>query len=225
MPADLNRLTPAEAAYVANVTLRDINRAIDEELLSADLYESLEGRLLKAEACPLVEFYFSTASELTSHARTEAMTRIWKRFRSLTGAGTRKAPSVFISGALKSLNCEVRFNSVTVDFYIFFENAAERIADLEAAKEMVVANPETLGGTPVIRGTRIPVYDVAASLAVETPRARIRSAYPALDDRMIDLAAIYAKAVPMRGRPRKVDLPPKGAASRKTVARRRRPRS
>lgn len=223
MSPSLNRLTPAEAAYVANVTLRDINRAIDEELLSTDLYENLEGRFLKVEACPLVEFYFSTATELTSPARTEAMTRIWKRFHSLSGAWTKKPPSVFLSWALNSVDWEISFNSVTVNFFVFFESAAERIADLEAAKEMVVVDPEILGGTPVIRGTRIPVYDVAASVAVEVPRARIRSAYPALDDRMIDLASIYAKAVPMRGRPRRVELPPKSTASRKTVARRRRP--
>jgi uncharacterized protein (DUF433 family) len=38
-----------------------------------------------------------------------------------------------------------------------------------------------LGGTPVLRGTRIPVHDVAASVAAGASKDRILSAYPALD--------------------------------------------
>ncbi|MDE4605815.1 DUF433 domain-containing protein [Sinorhizobium meliloti] len=45
----------------------------------------------------------------------------------------------------------------------FMRSASERLDDLAAAREIVTASPDVLGGTPVIRGTRVPVYDVAAS--------------------------------------------------------------
>jgi uncharacterized protein (DUF433 family) len=88
---------------------------------------------------------------------------------------------------------------------------------------MVVTNADILDGTPVIRGTRIPVYDLAASVARSLPRERMRSAYPGVDDRTIELAAIYAKAVPPRGRPRRpAALPPDARiVSVRKVARRR----
>ena len=54
----------------------------------------------------------------------------------------------------------------------------------------------------MIQGTRIPVYDIVASIAAGLPRKRIRAAYPGLDDKTIKLAAIFAEATPPRGRPR-----------------------
>jgi hypothetical protein len=43
-----------------------------------------------------------------------------------------------------------------------------------------------------------PVYNIAASVAAGLPRERIRSAYPGIDDRLIELAAIHAEATPWR---------------------------
>jgi uncharacterized protein (DUF433 family) len=74
-----------------------------------------------------------------------------------------------------------------------------------------VSDPDTLGGTPVIRGTRVPVYDVAASVAAGIPMDRILEAYPSLDADKVELAAIYAEANPVRGRPRSSDELPKDA--------------
>jgi uncharacterized protein (DUF433 family) len=59
-----------------------------------------------------------------------------------------------------------------------------------------------LSGTPVILGTRIPVYDIAASLSAGIPTERILRAFPALDAEKIELAKIYTAANPPRGRPR-----------------------
>jgi len=50
------------------------------------------------------------------------------------------------------------------------------------------------GGTPVIQGTRIPVYDVAASVTAGLPMRRILSAYPGLDEEKVGLAVLYAEA-------------------------------
>jgi uncharacterized protein (DUF433 family) len=63
-------------------------------------------------------------------------------------------------------------------------------------------DPEILSGTPVIRGTRVPVYDVAASVASGIPMERILSAYPSLKRKQVELATLYVDANPQRGRPR-----------------------
>jgi uncharacterized protein (DUF433 family) len=80
--------------------------------------------------------------------------------------------------------------------------ADDEHARLKEARVLIVEDPEILSGTPVIKGTRIPVHDVAASATAGISNQRIRAAYPGLDDRMIEFAVIYAKASPARGRPR-----------------------
>ncbi|MBB6305569.1 uncharacterized protein (DUF433 family) [Rhizobium leucaenae] len=90
----------------------------------------------------------------------------------------------------------------------FMRGASERLDDLAAAREAVTSSPDILGGTAVIRGTRIPVYDIAASVAAGHSTERILETWPSLDREKIRLATIYAEANPLRGRPRVLgDLP------------------
>nr|WP_234705283.1 DUF433 domain-containing protein [Sinorhizobium meliloti] len=89
--------------------------------------------------------------------------------------------------------------------------ASERLDDLAAAREIVTASPDVLGGTPVIRGTRVAVYDVAASVAAGHSVERILEAWPSLDADEIRLASIYAEANPLRGRPRVCGDIPEGS--------------
>jgi uncharacterized protein (DUF433 family) len=78
---------------------------------------------------------------------------------------------------------------------------------------------------PLIRGTRVPVYDVAASVAAGIPIERILSAYPGIDREKVELAAIFAEANPPRGRPRSRGELPKGAVivSDRRVPRKKKP--
>lgn len=78
---------------------------------------------------------------------------------------------------------------------------------LRQAQELVAEDPEILGGTPVIRGTRIPVYEVASLVEAGTPVEELKELYPKLTLSQIELASIYAKANPQRGRPRRRHLP------------------
>jgi len=67
---------------------------------------------------------------------------------------------------------------------------------LERACAQVTSDPEILSGTPVIKGTRVPVYDVAASVAAGIPTERILSSYPSLNREQVELAALYVEAHP-----------------------------
>ena len=92
-----------------------------------------------------------------------------------------------------------------------------------AARSLVDSSPERLAGTPVIRGTRVPVYDVAASVAASIPIERILTAYPGLDLEKVELATLFAEAYPPRGRPRLRAELPRGAVivSDRRVSRRK----
>lgn len=218
MSTDTELLTLAEAAVVAAVTVRDINRVIDEKILPERLYTLEGGRRLHVAACPMVGFYFHAAKELTAEARTLLIRRLFERM----GSGARGRPDARWRKSSRPDDWTVRHGFLTVSLWEFATGAQDRHAKLAQARQMVVEDPETLSGAPVIRGTRIPVYDIAASVAAGLSRERIRSAYPALDDRMIELATIYAEAVPPRGRPRRLMPPPRARIVAEGKLRRRR---
>jgi len=73
---------------------------------------------------------------------------------------------------------------------------------LTKARRLVSSTPGVLRGAPVLKGTRIPVHDIADMLANGDNPAAIVRAYPQLDKERVRLAAIYALAYPRRGRPR-----------------------
>jgi uncharacterized protein (DUF433 family) len=68
----------------------------------------------------------------------------------------------------------------------------------DAWRNVVVEDPEILGGTPVIKGTRVPVFHIAAEVEAGTPVAQILRSYPSLNEWQIEAAASYARAVPPR---------------------------
>ncbi len=96
----------------------------------------------------------------------------------------------------------MRDEFLTIDLLPFVKSTSERLDDLAAAREIVWTSNDILGCTPVIRGTRVPVYDVSATVAAGRPIERILDAWPSLDAEKVRLAAIYAEANPLRGRPR-----------------------
>ena len=78
------------------------------------------------------------------------------------------------------------------------EGALRRLAQ---AERMIVSDPEIMKGTPVYRGTRIPVHAIADMLAQGATAEETLEGYPALTREAVELAAVYAKAFPRRGRP------------------------
>jgi uncharacterized protein (DUF433 family) len=72
---------------------------------------------------------------------------------------------------------------------------------IEQAQNMVVSDPQVMRGTPVFRGTRVPVQAIAAMLADGASVTEILAGYPALTRQMVELAPVYVSAFPRRGRP------------------------
>jgi len=72
---------------------------------------------------------------------------------------------------------------------------------LERAENMIVSDPEIMRGTPVYRGTRIPVELIADMLSQGANPEEVIEGYPALDREKVELAPLYVQAFPRRGRP------------------------
>jgi uncharacterized protein (DUF433 family) len=191
----------AEAAYVAGVSLRDINRSVDEHILPGSLYAHREDRerLLFAFACPFVAFYFESASRLTSDERTRVIAIAWDRMRSA------EVPSLSgVAPAARGISLTVTDEFLSIDLLPFFEKVRRRFAKLKESAEIVQSNMHVMGGAPVVRGTRVSPHDLAASVAKGITNERILDAYPGIDARTLELAVIWAKSNPVRGRPKRV---------------------
>ena len=210
-------LTPTEAAVVASVTVRDVNRVIDERILPDELYVVANDRTRRffVDSCVLIAFYFKTANQLTAEERIKTIADASTRLPSmLRKEDSRRKPS--------RSKWVVTEDFLTIDLAPFVKSVQEQFSKLQEARALVVEDPEILGGIPVVRNTRIPVYDVAASASAGISIDRLLAAYPGLTARDIELAALYAEANPQRGRPRQT--PPRSPQKMSLVASRRLPR-
>jgi uncharacterized protein (DUF433 family) len=75
------------------------------------------------------------------------------------------------------------------------------------AHAMVVEDPEIMGGTPVIRGPRVPVHLVAEMHRQGASVEEILEGYPSLTPEHIALAELYVQAHPRRGPKTQTRLP------------------
>jgi uncharacterized protein (DUF433 family) len=72
---------------------------------------------------------------------------------------------------------------------------------LARMEELVVRDSDIMRGTPVFKGTRIPVDLVADMLAQGATPREILDGYPTLDEEKIGIAPLYKRAFSRRGRP------------------------
>ena len=90
----------------------------------------------------------------------------------------------------------------------------DQLKQLAQMEEMVVSDPEIMRGTPVFKGTRIPVDLVAGMLARGATVEEILEGYPTLSKEKIAIAPLYIRAFPRRGRPNRRPWQGKKARSR-----------
>ena len=198
MEALIENLTTSEAAIAAGVTVAKINRMIDKRILPKMLYKTSQNRTVRKDACLWIAFYFETEDVLTAAARVKTMRSGLAHNHSWTELRHCKFE--------ESRTVQVLLSSI-------WEDVDRRLSQLREAQEMVVEDPEILSGTPVIRGTRIPVHDVASLVDAGTPIQELLEIYPTLTESQFELASIYAKANPQRGRPRRRHSPNELAVS------------
>jgi uncharacterized protein (DUF433 family) len=172
-------MTANEAASVTGVPLRQVHRIIDAGLLEGAVKRQRNARLLNRNALIGLRLAHETADVLTAEGRRVVVAKLIRRPR----RAVIRADAIVVDGrpAAKAVRCFDR---------------------LTTARRLVSSTAGVLHGTPVFKGTRIPVHDIADMLTNGDTPAAIVKAYPQLNKEQVRLAAIYALAYPRRGRPR-----------------------
>lgn len=75
---------------------------------------------------------------------------------------------------------------------------------VDCALSQITVDEQVLGGTPVFKGTRVPIEVVLASLDAGVTLERLRESYDFLTPALIDAAKTYTRARPTRGRSRRL---------------------
>jgi uncharacterized protein (DUF433 family) len=176
--------TPSQVSAVTGLPLPAVHKAIEYKLIRPKLVR--EGH---------------SAQRLLSKSHALYLRMEAKGLRSLPLAERRQVAraieqdpgidAMFISkGSVIFVQCKSARKEV--------ETGLRRLAE---ATRMVESDPETMRGAPVYRGTRIPVHAIAEMLSQGAPVEEILEGYPALTREKIELAPMYVKAFPRRGRP------------------------
>lgn len=173
--------TPTEAAAIIDLPVRFVQKAIDEGPLGAA--RNRKGRALDLE--DLVFLYLIGRID-SGFVRVTAAAK--RQLRKKLGESLRAGTDLDLGGCIFQLKSA-------------FRAIRRRLAQLQKAKRKVVSDPEIRGGLPVIKGTRIGVYEIAAMLEQEPNEDEFLKEYPSLKAEDLESARIFSVAYPRRGRP------------------------
>jgi uncharacterized protein (DUF433 family) len=82
-------------------------------------------------------------------------------------------------------------------------DVARRASEYVRLREKYIeVDPEKMGGAPIVRGTRVPVRTLAKLVEGGESRGALKEDYPHIPEEAYEIAVLWAKGNPQRGRPR-----------------------
>jgi len=191
----------AEAAFIAGLTDRDMNRVVDEHLMPDVLFEKNGGVRRFTRLCAaFAKFYFDDHNWLMADARRQVLDELTHRVTQLQGKN-----DVFALMTLPDrFNWKVTNYTVEVDMAPYVSEVFARVKDVNQADSLVTVSVDVMGGAAVFAGTRVPLDVVLGSIAAGVGMERLKASYPFLTEAHIQAARVYDEVHPRRGRPRRL---------------------
>jgi uncharacterized protein (DUF433 family) len=174
-------LSANEAASVTGVPLKEVHRIVDAGLLEGAVENRGGTRVIADRGLVGLKLAHETADVLTPKGRRELVKGLLRR----------------------PMSRRVGETALAIDVGPIETTIRRGLGALKKARKMVCVDKGILGGTPCFKRTRIPVHDIAAMIANGDRKSAVLRAYPQLTSEHIDLAVLYARAYPRRGRPRR----------------------
>ena len=196
-----------EAAVMTGIEVKTLHNAIDKKVVRTT--------------------YHPTKKDAVNHARMITggdllKLKVWHSAGAMLPANRRKE-------LFAEIEAKPAAETVRAGEFLLVEVGKARTAIAKSESELAEANRiisidrDVMGGEPVFRGTRIPVYAIVAMLADGASEAEILEGYPKLEARLLQLGALWVAAHPRRGRPK--GLRSEGFKTKSVVRRTTEPRS
>lgn len=173
-------LTPNEVGFVLGKSGQDVNRAVDKGVVKARTRRrnGTKRRLLGQAEVRYLRLLEDISDDLSTSARAKLY------------AAIRKAP-------LRQKI--IRLGIMSFDIASIDKAIKDRIKALERSKRMVRLRARD--GEPLLRGTEIPVYLLAALADGGASIKEILEDFPSLTEEQVRAALSYAAVYPKKGRP------------------------
>jgi uncharacterized protein (DUF433 family) len=219
--------SPSEAAFIADLPVREVQKAFDEDWFAfvprataarrwLGPVEVLHLRVIKDAGRHVV---FPTETKKLIHRQLRArlvdfqlvstdgalLIAEAKAHRHTRSSEEREwgALRLWLVRIAQQLKEPVRIKEISLDVAGAWTGMADRLAETAAAQLAVVTDPEIRGGEPVVRGTRIPAHMLHELAAKGATEDELLGDYPSLDAERLRLALRWAENHPRQGRPRK----------------------
>jgi len=179
--------TPREVAELSGATKATVEKAIEEKILASRMVKRgrRERRVLSAHAVAYAKIIGAVKYRLDLPMKRRLAAKL-----ATLGSADMKATRFELEPA------------VEMDIGRLVGDAMERAERYGVARDkLIVEDDDILGGTPVIRGTRMSVYSVLGRIRDGETVAEILSDYPELTREAVEAAVIYARSHPLVGRP------------------------
>ena len=178
----VQEFTAAEASWVTGLSVKAVNKAIEDAAVPVRTVRTggLRQRRLSYASLVCLQLHAEGLNRLPLRMRREVFRRVQRQPQEKQLRYT-EALIVDVEGAKAKMNAKVQ--------------------ELERAASMIHSNPEIMAGTPVFRGTRVPVYVIAELLEGGTSINEIVEGYPSITEEMANHTRVYAATHPKRGRP------------------------
>ena len=200
MPAEL---TINEAAHLAGVSTKLIEKSVESGILHAekvtDYLSHRATRRLPLAAVPFLSVINDAWLRDLPVARKRYLWSLVNRSRLISE--DRLVEIRLTEGITLDLECMAGSRTRLAHAYRVARDAH------------LISDEEIMGGTPVIRGTRLTVYSVLGRLEGGDTIGNVMADYPDVPEAAFTAAATYARTHPLRGRPSGRPWMP-GAASR-----------
>ncbi len=185
-------LTANEVAVLSDVSSRTVRKAVEEKILAVGEVRlpALRRRLRKALGADAVA-YMAVMREIDWPIPVEGKVRIAKWLRetapeNMHGHHVIHGPLALDAGKLAPK----------------IKTAAARVARYRRARaKWIISDAAVMGGTPVIKGTRMTVYSVLGRIDAGETLDAIARENPDILPEALEAAVVFAKANPIRGRP------------------------
>ena len=186
-------LTVRETAALAGVPKAAVDKAIETEVLRAALGPSDDGVTRRRLPARAVAYFAALEVSGLADLPVRHKRRLWEAMGQGTGDGPADVhlPDAveFAPGARLDVG------------RLAGEPLRAALAYRDARDRYVACDPDILGGTPVIRGTRVSVHAVRARLEGGEPVEELMEDYPGVPREAFEAVALYARTHPLRGRP------------------------
>ncbi len=174
--------TPAEASWVTGLSVKAINRVLEDAAVPFRTVRAGTRR----------RWYLPYSSLVCLQLHAGGLNRLPLRIRK----------DVFRCVLRQPHQKQLKYTeALIIDVDAARAKMTTRLEVLERATRTIESDPDIMQGTPVFRGTRVPVYLIAEMVERGVSSEEILDGYPSLTRAMIDHARVYAASHPKAGRP------------------------